>query len=630
MVFVSLPNGGNAQTKSTILTPLGETGATSYITLPFTGAFLTPAGGASPFYSPGELFWANGPYFTSATKMADAKSYYSKILASGVLPYTGAQLWVDTFEISQPASLFPNEPASIAADRASNCCSDGAFQAWVNWVNARPNLLVQANDGGSLGFDFRAWNSSWGHITPNMPLAPSDCPPGMSSCVFADFYAYRWAQTSALTGVPAIGLSDFADQQPYAYTTLEGYNPELIAGFEAASGITVPAGTTTQKSDWIRTNAITAWNDHVAAGYGYFFGALASRIGAATNLPSLVIDQCSLSPSLRRYFGIDPRIIQNYISGKNYMCTWDAQTMQVGRSGGNPVSGLGSYAIAAARDPWVRNGANLEANDQNYWNAIASFYPNLGAADQQEFGLKLLKQLWLEASWSHIATQTGSVRRALAYVQRDYFDGGTIDSSITALITSIYPAAPFGFGVYYSTAAERAVEANLGYSAWAGYYALGDVWAAKQAGLPFNYYVSDAAINALPPASYPSAWVILDSPQLIPAAEMARLNKTSNNRVFTSVQAALAYSGAPLKFTNGLIGTGFYDQNKRLIITVTNTSANPVAGFIQLQGLTTGSYKLLDLFTNQTTTFTVSHGGSNVPVSVTRWDTRAFAITGPG
>jgi len=449
----------------------------------------------------------------------------------------------------------------------------------------------------------------------------------MSKCTYGDWYAYRWGQTAALTGTPAIGLSDFSDSQPYAYSTFEGFNPEIIAGFEAAEQVTVPPGTTSQESLWINENAISKWNDYLSTGYAKFFAALANRLAAATNLPSLVSDQCAYWPSLRRFFGIDPRIIGQYMSSKNYICDWDEQSIQVGRAGEDPVDGIAGYGYAAARDPWTRNGAALESEDEAYWAAIAYFYPTLSAADQNERGLKILKRLWLEASWAHIATQTGTVRRALAYVQRDYFDVGTIDPKIQTLIQNIYPTRPFGFGIYYSEIAERSVEQYWWGEPWLSYGSKSALLALKQGGVPVNYYVSDATLQTLSESAQPTAWILADNPSAVTPAEMKLLNSTSNNRVFTSMQQALAFSGAPLKFTNGLTGTGFYDQNNRLIITVTNIYDNPTSGVIQLQGLTSGTYQMLDLFSNISTTITISHGSVSIPITEARWDTMAFAIT---
>jgi hypothetical protein len=615
-----------SQSKPAILNAQGETGLTSYITLPFTNQITAPSSSASPFLAPGNLFWQNGTYFTNLVNLANAKAFAAAALAKGLVPESGSQNWVWGFEVSQPANLFPNEPAYVSQYRGT-CCSTGEFQAWVQWVKARPNLPIMAADGGSMGTDFRSWGSSWGHISPLMPLQSADCPPDMSSCTYGDWYAYRWGQTAELTGTPAIGLSDFSDSQPYAYSTQEGFNPEIIAGFEAAYHISVPPGTTSQQSLWINQNAISAWNDYLATGYAKFFGALANRLATATKLPSLVSDQCAYWPSLRRFFGIDPRIIGKYVSSKNYICIWDEQSIQVGRAGEDPVGGIAGYGYAAARDPWTRNGVALESEDTDYWNAIASIFPNLSAVDQNERGLKILKRLWLEASWAHIATETGAVRRALAYVQRDYFDVGTIDPQIQKLIQTIYPTRPFGFGIYYSEPAERAVEQHWWGEPWLSYGGKSGLLALKQGGVPVNYYVSDAALSNISGASAPVAWILADNASAVTPAEMKLLNSSSNNRVFTSVQQALAFSGAPLRFTNGLTGTGFYDQNNRLIITVTNISDNPTQGLIQLQGLNSGTYKMLDLFSNTSSTVTISHGSVSIPITESRWDTMAFALT---
>lgn len=625
-ILINFNNIAYSQSKPAILNAQGETGLTSYITLPFSSQITAPSSSASPFLAPGNLFWQNGSYFTNPVNLANAKAFAAAALAKGLVPASGSQNWVWAFEVSQPANLFPNEPTYVSQYRGT-CCSTGDFQAWVQWVKARPNLPIMAADGGSMGTDFRSWGSSWGHISPLMPLQSADCPPDMSSCTYGDWYAYRWGQTAGLTGTPAIGLSDFSDSQPYAYSTQEGFNPEIIAGFEAAEHISVPPGTTSQQSLWINQNAISAWNDYLATGYAKFFGALVNRLAAATNLPSLVSDQCAYWPSLRRFFGIDPRIIGNYVSSKNYICIWDEQSIQVGRVGENPVDGIAGYGYAAARDPWTRNGVALEAEDPAYWAAIASFYPNLNAADQTERGLKILKQLWLEASWAHIATETGTVRRALAFVQRDYFDVGTIDPQIQKLIQTIYPTKPFGFGIYYSEPAERAVEQYWWGEPWLSYGTKTAFYAFKAAGIPVNYYVSDVSIKNISGNSAPTAWILADNAQAVTQGEMKILNSTSNNRVFTSVQQALSFSGAPLRFTNGLTGTGFYDQNNRLIITVTNLSDNPTTGVIQLQGINSGTYTMLDLFANTSTSVTVSHGNVSIPITEARWDTMAFALT---
>ncbi len=459
---------------------------TSYVTLPFASAVYQGSWGSTAGLAPANLFWQVGSHFTSEATMAAATQAAQILTAQKLVPVSGSQRWEDTYEVAQPISLFPGEPASFAGDRSAGVAAGPEFQAWVQWTEARPNLPIMASDGGSMPTYFRSWGGSWGHISPLMPLAASDCPQGMATCDYGDWYASRWGETAALSGAYGISLSDFSDSQPSQLSTAQGFNPEIVAGFEATEHVTVPPGTTLQRAAWIAAHAMSKWNDYLSSGYGRFYQALSSRLYKATGQNSLVIDQCGLWPSLRRFYGTDERLFTKYISPKNYICVWDNQSMQVGRGGQDPAFGVGAYAIAAAREPNMRNGANLEADDTAFWQAIASFNPTLDAADQHEKGLKLLKRSWLEASWAHVATRQGQVRRALALMSRDYWDSGTLDPTLQSLITLIYPAAPFGFAVYYSTAAERAVEQQVAltdpYSQ--AYYNPAELLALKNAGVP--------------------------------------------------------------------------------------------------------------------------------------------------
>ena len=618
--------GVHAQAQSSVTNAAGQIGLTNYTTLPFASSIWQTAWGATSGLEEANIFWQAGSHFTNSGTMAEAHAAAAGWAPYGIVPFAGAQRWEDTYEIAQPAADFPGEPASIAADRATGEAAGPEFQAWVAWLKARPNLPIMAYDGGSMPWDWRGWNGSWGHVSPLMPLAAADCPPGMSACTFGDFWAYRWGQTAGLSGAYGVGLSDFSDSQPEQPSMFQGFNPEIISAFTAASGISVPAGSVDQRATWITDNAINAWNDNLSNGYGKFYAAIASRVSAATGQQALVINQCSLWPSLRRFYGTDERLFGSVLSPVNYMCVWDDQSMQVGRGGQDPAWGIGGYVMAAAREPDMRNGANIEAEDGAYWEAIASFNPTLDAADQQEKGLKLLKRAWLEASWAQIATRQGTVRRAMAFMERDYADAGSLDPTLQNLIGSIVPTQPFGLAVYYSTNAERALEAAIApqdpYTE--AYYNPSLLFALKNAGVPVDYFVSDAALGALQPAARPAAWVILEHPELIPAAEMQQLQGIAP--VLTSAAQVRSFA-APLAFSGGLTGTAFFDQNSRLILTVTNPAASTTNGTVTLRGVPNGTYNVLDLFANTTVRVTVSGGSVTVPLSVARWDTVAYAIS---
>ncbi len=608
----------------------GQVGLTSYATLPFSSAVYQLSWGSTAGLAPMNLFWRDGSHFHEKTTMANAMEAARTLTARKLVPASSSQRWEDTYELAQPLSLFSNEPASFAKNRSNGVAAGPEFQAWVQWTKARPNLPIMASDGGSMPMSYRAWQGSWGHISPLMPLAADDCPQGMAACNYGDWYASCWGETAALSGAYGIMLSDFTDSQPGPPSTAQGFNPEIIAAFERAENVAVPPAGTAQRSEWIVANTITRWNDYLSNGYGEFYRALAQNLAKQTGHDSLVIDQCSLWPSARRFSGTDERLLRGHISPRNYLCEWDVRSMQTDRGGQDPAFGVGAYAVAAAREPDMRNGANLETDNGAFWQAVAKFNPALDAAGQREKGLKLLKRSWMEASWAHVATRQGQVRRALAFMSRDYWDLGTLDPTLQRLISSINPAAPFGFAVYYSTAAERAVEqqAALADPFGQAYYNPAKLLALKNAGVPVGYFVSDAGLPALLPAAKPAAWIVLEHPELILEAEMQALQSVAP--VLTSVEQARSWPGAPLAFTNGLTGTGFYDQKRRLILTVSNPTDSNITGSATLQSLRDGRYVMLDLFTNNAQPFAIAAGVGAVPLTVTRWDTRAFAITPAG
>ena len=601
----------------------GLVGQTSYTAIPFVSSVYQISWGASPGLAPANLFWQSGSNFTNLVTMTNARIAATALTLQGIVPASGAQRWEDTYEASLPASEFPGEPSWINDDR-QQIISKPEFKAWAAWQKAHENLFMVADDGGQVATEYRAWKGSWGHISPMMPLAKADWPAGVTNATYGDWFAYRWAQTAKLSGAYAIQLSDFTDSQPSQPSWLEGFNPQLTTAFATFIGKAIPGTTVAQKAAYINAHYAPQWNDFLSNGYAKFYKALATRLGAATGQAGLVIDQCGMWASARRFYGVDEQIMASTVGTANYMCIWDDQTMQVGRSGQSMIWGIGGMVLAAAREPDIRNGANLSADDDQFWQATATFWPNLSAAEQHERGLKELKRAWLETAWSQVATREGASRRAMAFMSRDYWDGGKLDATVAKLIRTVVPTKPFGFALYYSTAAERQVEATIPASGDlnATYMNPDILMNFKNGGGAVNYYVATAGLASLQAASKPAAWLVLDG--TVPAAELNQLKAIAP--VLTSLNAAKSFANAPLAYSAGLTGIGFYDQNNRLIVTVTNQGAGTVSGKITLKTLAAGTYAATDLFTNATTRFTVASSGGSLPAAVTRWDTRAFSI----
>jgi hypothetical protein len=616
----------------------GQAGLTDYSGFPFGSSIYGNSWGSvnalpgDVSYAPANLFWSAGSFFNNPGYMAAARAAAAGLAQQGIVPASTAQRWEDTFEISQPASNFGNEPAWLVADRANNGGTPfnelPEYQAWVAWENARPNLQAVANDSGSMGQDFRPWGGTWGFISPMMPLSPADCPPGMRSCTYGDWYAYRWAQTSQASGAYGIVLSDFSNSLPGQPSWTEDFNPAIVKDFASKKQLKVPASTTSVQAPYIVNNALPLWNDYICEGYATFFNALATRITAATGQQALVVAGGFDWPGLNRSWGADDRIMLKQPGlASHLLVVWDDITIEPDRDGDNITEGMAGSVIAAAREPAIRIGAYLSADDSNFWASVAQFNPTLSASDQQEWGLKQLKRQWLDFAWAQIGSRNGHTRRALAFAWRDHWDAGTVDPTTTSLIQTINPVRPFGYALYYSVAVERAIEPSVPATLNA-YLSPKDLLALRQA-VPVNYFVSDAGLPNMVASAAPAGWIVLDAGNNLPPLELAALTKIAP--VFTSAAQALAYANAPLSFTGGLTGTSFIDQHGRIIVTVTNPStaanAGTINGTMTLRGVQDGKATLTDLYTNTATRLTISGGTVTIPVSVTRWDTRAFALS---
>jgi hypothetical protein len=493
---------------------------------------------------------------------------------------------------------------------------------------------------------FRAWGGSWGHISPLTPLDAKDCPPDMTlGCDWGDAYAWRWARSSAKTGAYGLILSDFSDSQPGFASNVHDFNPRIVANFVAA-GTQYEAGLSdmsqiAERANWIVSNHFNAWNDFNATGYAKFYAALAARVGAATGRKPLIVDQCGLTPAARRLFGTDARILAKTMSAQNYVCMWDGHVIQADRTGPiltPPIQEVAGFVLAAAREPLMRNGANLEADDEAYWTAIAQFYPTLDPAAQQEVGQKLLKRLWIWSAWAHVADRSGDVRRAIAFASRDYWDSGKLTAldPMTSVLRTIVPARPFGPALYYSAAVERAVEQAAAKKVGtrdqdiATYLAAGDLQALIDGGAPVGYYVSDAALPSIGRNSAPSAWIVPDAKGLLPPVEQAALEMIAP--VAMSADALAALPDQPLKLSKGLAGFGFYDTAGKLVLVISNPATAPdaqmVSGTVQLTKLQAadGPSQLQNPLTGATQPIMVSMHAATIPVEVARWDTIVLSL----
>jgi hypothetical protein len=629
----------------------GDVGNTSYTALPFQKQVYDLCFNCSPDLEPAELFFQANPQspFNDPAKMAQTREDTAAKEKAGVIPSAGIQRWEATFAASFPEGTFAGEPDWVDADREKGFARMPEFVAWRDWIAGHPQYLDMAADGGTMPAAFRAWGGSWGHISPLTPLDAKDCPPdARGGCDWGDAYAWRWALSSAKTGAYGLILSDFSDSQPGFASNTHDFNPRIVAAFVAAGtpydGGVSPASPLADRANWIVSAHYNQWNDFIAAGYAKFYAALIAHVGAATGKKALIVDQCGLTPAARRLFGTDARILAQQLPPRNYLCMWDDHVMQADRAGpieSPPIQELAGFVLAAAREPLIRNGANLEADDEAYRTAIAKFYPTLSAQDQHEVGDRLLKRLWIWSAWAHIADRSGKVRRAIAFASRDYWDGGSLAAldPLAKVLRSTVPARPFGPALYYSVAVERAVEQAAAKKVGTGdkeipaYLPAADLRDLIDGGAPVGYYVSDAALGAIGKdraRNSPSAWIVPDADGLLPPAEQSALQAVAP--VTTSAEALAALPDQPLKLPKGLSGFGFYNAGGALILVIGNPDTRPdaksVSGTVQLTKLEVadGVHQLRNPLTGSSQQIAVSGHSATFPVDVARWDTIILSL----
>jgi hypothetical protein len=694
-------------------------GSTSYASMPFTADVYGQCWYCSVDLVPANLYFRYNPHSafnifdplygdtvanplgyadsarTNAQTMLISRLVVAGMEAQGTIPSGGLQRWDDTW-VASFSVPFANEPGYVQVDRINGGYSGKPeFEKWRDWVLSHPQYWDADSDGGTAPKYMRSWSNEPGSITaaqsgfiaPMTQLNPVDCPPDLTSCTYGDLYAYQWSLAAAITGGYGMMLSDFTDGFPeYDDQTVgHGFNSRVMASFAAKYGYTL-FGTPTQKSQKIVISYFNQWNDFFSSGYGNFFAALAKRVSNSTGREALVIDQCSGSPLIERSHGTDARLLATKIASKNYICDWDNQTIQVGRYGpiAKPIMTELGEVLDASYEPLIRHGLNAEADDEAFWQAIQTFYPELSAIGQTTVGYGLMKRLWIYTSWAHVADRSGIVRRANAFASRDYWDGGTLDNlyPLQSLAQTIIPTRPFGAAFYYSASAMRAAEnlfgrenANL---CGGNFIACSNEPFAVQefldGGGSIGYYVSDAALAKIVrgSANAPTAWVIPQdlflpastsppSPTAsMPLAEQASLRAIAPivstpsqlaalpNQPFRIVTAggpaavsasckSLGYGAFTTSTSVALTGFAFYDQRGRLILVVSNPNPCPDAqtmtGTVLLSQvntsgrLATGNYQLTNLFTNVSSTVNVQNGTATIPLSVNRWDTMVYAIT---
>jgi hypothetical protein len=610
----------------------------SYNNPPFWQNVMAVSWGASPHVTPAQLFWNLTSHFTNAGTMAAARGSANEITASGRIPIGGAQRWEDTWVQARPRSSFTSAPAWVNESHYNDPTWGAALRAWGQWIADRPQYWDKNRFGRTPRTDWNSWGGHWGHISPNMPLDAGDILPGMEGDTYGDWFAHKWGETAGLSGAWALSTSDFVDSHPHQLTSDHDFNARIIDRFETWAGEDVPGSTITDRANYIRANLINEWTDFWNESWGDFYAALVREIEHETGHEGVIFNQDGDWPSVRRMKAGDPRIIFRKVSPSQIVTQADFRTMQSDRSGNPPSFMIGSSGLWCARVPALRLGPNMHCWTEavpNFQAGLNTHFPGLTGKARTDFGMGWLKRLWFGVGWMHIARTNGAVRRGVAWFLRGYWDEGTVDANWVTQIRTVIPTKPFGFALYYSVAIERAREAwwvATGQSNQSSLYlsATTVMNLLETDRVPVNYYVSDQAIGSLQASAAPSAWIVLNRyhPQsgadLLPTAERLALEAVAP--ILDTAAAAQAFNN-PIAFSNNCIGYGFGDQNGRLIVVPTNLTSGSLNATVTVRTLPNGSYKATDLLTGSVINFSSAGGVANISVSISRWNTRALAIT---
>ena len=600
----------------------GEPAAdTSVKSPPFQTDAWDQSWGAGQELAPQLWFWEEVPAYQE--KKETINRVAAEHEAEGVVPTTGLQLWTNTFKESQPGGKF--------ADKEGH-------EAWVKWIEARSELLGVNKNGDNFG---------WGYVSPLVPLDPKDFPEDFEGEVayYADWQAERLGRLAAFAGIDGFGFSDFFDSHPHSGIA-NYFNARIIEDFESRMDITLSSGTLTEQADEIRSQHYQEWIDYFVDRWAYNWEALVREISEHTGEEPWLVNQTSFTPAtMRRKGAVDARAIMEDVSPDNLLFL--VQSIQGFMIKELPLpESIESVNIGlfAAREPEARYGQIITSSESRYWDTVDKLWSGLTEEAREELGWKRLKRTWLESGLTHVATRQGDVRRAAETWQRSYHDNGETKESWVNLLRDIEPTRPFGPAVYYSVPIERAVEKRAGAdsnqltSSYLGEH-LQPVTDIKEAGVPFNYYVSDAALNELQDDFQPSAWIVPDRYQggedILPETERAALEEIAPR---LSEEEAKTFDH-PLSFSTSqkgrtITGFGFYDQNDRLIVVASdriqfdesNSNLGSVKATINLD-LPEGKYTARELLTSQEMDFDVASGSGEFHATIGRWDTKVFAIT---
>ena len=566
------------------------------------GVFGIPWG-AGNYAWPQQLFWQEGMAGEIAAKKNEMVAAAKGILGDGRMPVFSC--------ISTTPDLMMATGGDQTLGVADNSQLPG-WKEWGQWRKAHPEY-------DAITWDGKAYFPPQGYISPMMMMGPADRPSGMSTATYGDFAGNRLGRLALEVGARGIFAADAVEGLPSGNLD---FAPVVVEAFAAWTKTTIPAGAPADQADYILQNLHPEWDDFRAHALANFYAQVAQPILDA-GLEPLVGAQTNLDPFLRRLGGTDYRIFLQHLPAKHWFFNYELQS-----DGSRELqpwwAQVLSLGLFACREPDMRIGAQIDCDISYFWDAVANLHKD------KPWGKAYLTHQMLGASWVHVANRDGKVRRALQAYQRSYWDAGGVADDELALVRNHIPRRPFGAAIYYSVDIERTKERTAGKGT--NWFLATTMQQNAVSGAPAGYFVSDAALAALPPSSYPNAWIVLGAEDLT-KGERAKLEAIAP--VFAdpySPDMALRRRWAeslPIHFEgDGLGGFSFVDQHDQVILLVSNSLDTASSGHWVLSGVPNGSFSLVPLRGGNPLKLEVKDSAGRVAISLGANETRVYTIKG--
>jgi|APHig6443717497_1056834.scaffolds.fasta_scaffold14701_1 hypothetical protein len=603
------------------------------------GVFGQPWGAAGNAW-PQQLFW-NNVAANNNHHLQEMKDAAAGVESNGCVPVLGCVAWGYEY-----TSATGGDSANLAS--FPDFSKEGGWKQWGEWMQDTNRVKYYSTNWRGVAepgyitplmpMEINDWPSEW--VAPKNWVAPSnwtnDRP--VSKISYGQWLGIRLAQLALKTGNRGMMCADYVIGLEWGDAI--DYNKRVVDDFAAWAGITIPAGSISERADFIQLNHKSQWFDFKCVRFAEFYCSMGQNLLDNGKIPLLGGQTLGENRGSGNDFRIYTQGINGSMSlpGKYWFFNVELQADDLRPPHEYWVSAA-KMGMLACREPDMQLGGQMNA-----FGGQGMFNRSLKIDNRDTiWGKKLLINQWLSVGWTHIAGRNGVVRRAPMSFMRSYWDAGKTPKEELNLILNHIPRHPFGPAVYYSVAIERSFEKGNGKYSNSWYMCTEkftrELSPIKNAthqgylrGLCNGYWVSDVGIDSLKPVDYPSAWIVYDSKHL-PDAERTKLEAMAPivdpEKKFSEAANALFPLGPVYIDQNKdqcLNCLAFVDQNESVIVMISNSMESVATARLMFNHVGDGTFECCGLYGCENTTLSISDNSGSIPISVPSRGTIVYEI----